>query len=158
MLIEKPISDFSDETLLFVYGTLMRENRRGSTYLENAEFLCVCTLKGFALYDLGPYPGIVKDDYSCVKGELYKISDDMLPEIDKYEEEGTLYNRTKVQVYDQNNNLYDPFVYVYNKSVIGKFRIDDKLQPWYEGIVGQGKAVSITPPDLFCQSQQEVGI
>ncbi|HBN85259.1 MAG TPA: hypothetical protein DDZ89_15610 [Clostridiales bacterium] len=101
------------------------ENRHGSSYLENAEFLCECTLKDYALYDIGPYPWIIIDDCSKVLGELYKISDDMLPEIDGYEGEGTLYSRTKVQVYDQNNNLYNPFVYVYNKSVMSKMRIDN---------------------------------
>ncbi|MGH4139443.1 gamma-glutamylcyclotransferase family protein [Clostridium sp.] len=74
-----------EEVYLFGYGTLMSSHRKGHTYLDGAVFKGECTLKGFALYDLGYYPGIVEDIEERVKGELYAVQKDKLSEIDIYE-------------------------------------------------------------------------
>lgn len=124
------------EIFLFVYGTLMSNYRKGHTYLSDARFLGECTLNGYALYDLGDYPGIVEGN-DRVKGELYAISIEKLPDIDKYEEEATLYKRKMVQVVNKNHEIFDAFVYAYIKSVAGMIKIDYKDQPWFEGIVNK---------------------
>lgn len=124
------------ETYLFVYGTLMKNNRKGKTYLDDAKFLGVCTLKGYALYDLGCFPGIVEDN-DIVKGELYAISMDSFPEIDRYEGEGALYKRKIVEVYNENNERFNTYVYVYNKRTDDKVRVNYEYQPWFEGVVNK---------------------
>jgi gamma-glutamylcyclotransferase (GGCT)/AIG2-like uncharacterized protein YtfP len=45
---------------LFVYGTLKRGGSRHSL-LEGCPFLGHALARGFALYDLGAYPGIVPE-------------------------------------------------------------------------------------------------
>jgi gamma-glutamylcyclotransferase (GGCT)/AIG2-like uncharacterized protein YtfP len=124
------------EIFLFVYGTLMSNNRKGHTYLGDARFLGECTLNGYELYDLGDYPGIVEGNEK-VKGELYAISIEKLPDIDSYEEEGNLYKRKMVQIVNKDHEIFDAFVYIYIKSVAGKIKIDYKDQPWFEGIVNK---------------------
>jgi gamma-glutamylcyclotransferase (GGCT)/AIG2-like uncharacterized protein YtfP len=46
---------------LFVYGTLKRGGSRHSL-LKDCPFLGHALAKGFALYDLGAYPGMVPED------------------------------------------------------------------------------------------------
>jgi|GEM_PF-939586 len=122
------------EVNLFVYGTLMKKNRKGQIYLNDAKYLGECTLKGYALYDLGYYPGIVEDNDEMVKGELYAVSVDKLPDIDRYEGEGNLYKRKLVQVYSEDNGVFDSCVYVYNHSTADKVKVNYEHQPWFEGI------------------------
>lgn len=119
---------------LFVYGTLMRGNKQGETYLDCEEFICNSTLNGYSLYDLGYYPGIIEDKEGKVKGELYAISSEKLPQVDIYEAEGTLYIREKVKVYSDKGEPVEAYVYVYNQSVSGRSKIDYKFQPWHRGI------------------------
>lgn len=45
---------------LFVYGTLMKE-QRAHDLLENSKYLGKAILKGYRKMDLIYYPGIVKD-------------------------------------------------------------------------------------------------
>jgi gamma-glutamylcyclotransferase (GGCT)/AIG2-like uncharacterized protein YtfP len=58
---------------LFVYGTLMagfsRRPLLGPAVLEGA-----ARLRG-ALYDFGPYPGLVLEGHGWVVGELYRVPD-----------------------------------------------------------------------------------
>lgn len=126
------IMNVNNKVYLFVYGTLMRGNRQGQIYLNDGEFKGECTLNGFTLYDLGHYPGIVKDEDGKVKGELYAIPESKLAEVDIYEAEGTLYRREMVKVY---SNTYEPieaYVYVYNQSITGMEKVEYNSQPWYK--------------------------
>jgi len=84
---------------LFVYGTLLSNNRQGPTYLKDARRLGEFNLLGYALYDLSAYPGIVAGN-DTVKGELYAVSPESLADIDRYEGEGSLYQRKTVEVYN----------------------------------------------------------
>ena len=122
-----------DEVYLFVYGTLMRRHRPGQTYLDGAEFKGEYVLNGYELYDLGHYPGIVEEPYGKVKGELYAVPREKLPEIDSYEAEGSLYRRKTVKVRSGEGEELDAFAYVYNRSVEGKTKVEFALQPWFEG-------------------------
>lgn len=53
-----------------------------------------------------------------VTGEVYLISENMLPKMDKYEEEGTLYHRKKVQV-ENNEGQFTVWAYVYAAEIDG---------------------------------------
>ena len=132
--------------ILFVYGTLMGPHRSNSTYLSNAIYLGKGTLQGYALYDLGAYPGIVKSasdgrHTDSVKGELYDISALDISAIDRYEGEGHLYLRKTVQVSceDGKNHTAETYVYtaetyVYNHPTRGHTKIYYEFQPWRPGI------------------------
>ena len=86
-----------DETLLFVYGTLMsgqsaHENLNESTYRGKY------VLKDYAMFDLGSFPAIKSKTGETVIGEVYVISKDLIPDLDRYEGEGSLYSRQQVEV------------------------------------------------------------
>ena len=82
---------------VFVYGTLMKKGS-ASRYMREAEFLGEAVLPGYAMYDLGWYPGILPGEGSVVHGEVYLVSDEMLMRMDHYEGEGFLYMRKAVPV------------------------------------------------------------
>ena len=82
---------------VFVYGTLMK-GRSASHYMEDADFLGKATLPGYAMYDLGWYPGILPAEDFSVHGEVYLVSQEMLKDMDRYEGEGFLYMRKTVFV------------------------------------------------------------
>jgi gamma-glutamylcyclotransferase (GGCT)/AIG2-like uncharacterized protein YtfP/predicted transcriptional regulator len=118
---------------LFVYGTLMRSNSN-QELLENSEFRGTGILPGYALYDLGRYPGIIEDEEAQVKGEIFCISQDKLAEIDAYEAEGYLYKRKKVKVYTKQGESIEAHAYIYNRPVENSRKIPFSFQPWYAGI------------------------
>ncbi len=74
-------------TVLFLYGTLRRgqpahHRLAGQTFLGPA-----VTAPRYRLIDLGPYPGLVRDDAAglAVTGELWEVSDGCLAELDDFE-------------------------------------------------------------------------
>jgi gamma-glutamylcyclotransferase (GGCT)/AIG2-like uncharacterized protein YtfP len=86
---------------LFVYGTLLR-GESNHTYLKASRFLReTATGPGFALVDLGPYPGMIKASQGCVAGELYRISAETLAEIDALEQHPEVYWRTAIRLVDR---------------------------------------------------------
>lgn len=118
---------------LFVYGTLMSTHDKGRQFLKGARLVGKATLGGYALYDLGSYPGIVAEDNQEVKGELYAIPEESIPGIDRYEGEGSLFVRKKAEIQCQ-GNTYQAYVYVYNMALKGEIKINYADQPWQEGI------------------------
>jgi len=100
---------------IFVYGTLMN-GQRANSYLNGAEFKGSFCLNGYAKYDLGSFPGIVEKENESVVGEVYAVTEDMLPMMDRYEGEGSLYIRREVIV-ERGNEKVVAWVYIYNHSV-----------------------------------------
>ena len=96
---------------VFVYGTLMR-GERAAHLMAEGKFAGEYVLPGYALYDLGRYPGILPKAGAEVDGEVYHVSDTMLSAMDDYEDEGTLYHRRKVTVTGECGML-SVWVYVY---------------------------------------------
>jgi gamma-glutamylaminecyclotransferase len=77
----------SNETLVFVYGTLKRggNNHR---YLAGQKFVGEArTPPGFRLFDLGEYPGMVAyaDDRAGVSGEVWAVDAGCLARLDVLE-------------------------------------------------------------------------
>ncbi len=74
--------------LLFTYGTLMRGRCR-QRYLAGQRFVGeACTAPRYALVDCGEYPGLIEttgDDATCVRGELYEVTDACLAVLDQVE-------------------------------------------------------------------------
>ena len=103
---------------VFVYGTLMR-GRRAAHLMDGALFYGDALLRDYAMYDLGRYPGIRPLPGGQVQGELFLLSDDMLAEMDAYEEEGSLYHRVEVTAEGTDFSL-PVWVYVYAHPVSGE--------------------------------------
>jgi gamma-glutamylcyclotransferase (GGCT)/AIG2-like uncharacterized protein YtfP len=107
--------------LVFVYGTLKRGGSNhsylvGQTFVANAR-----TPRGFRLYELDGYPGMVAsaDDQSGVTGEIWSLDDTCLAELDRLEglSEG-LYRRVRIPLlapFDQR----EVETYLYARSVAG---------------------------------------
>lgn len=109
---------------LFVYGTLM-QGQGAHHYLEDARYLGEYILDGYSMFNLGSFPGIVRDGLDRrVLGEVYEVTPEMIPFMDNYEGEGSLYIRKEECVHNENNCLYAN-VYVYNSEPAGK-RIEGK--------------------------------
>jgi gamma-glutamylcyclotransferase (GGCT)/AIG2-like uncharacterized protein YtfP len=117
--------------LVFVYGTLKRgfANHR---LMEGQEFIGAArTAPGYALYDLGGYPGMVADPAAAegVGGEVWSVDDECLSGLDVLEgtSEG-LYRRERVA-------LLEPFeerhveAYLYLRSVEGAKRLGGAWGP-----------------------------
>jgi gamma-glutamylcyclotransferase (GGCT)/AIG2-like uncharacterized protein YtfP len=102
--------------ILFVYGTLKRGGR-GNRWLANQRYIGeAVTEQRYRLYDLGTYPGLVKDDVNglAVKGELWEVDDACLAELDDYEYAPELYTRERVAV----PGVAGPVeTFIYNKPV-----------------------------------------
>ena len=101
----------------FVYGTLMK-GERAEHLLAQAHYVGCCQLRDYAMYHLGSYPGIQPCAGEVVYGELYLVPDSLVEALDRYEEEGTLYDRTVVTVWVGDQPVQAE-AYVYKKDVTG---------------------------------------
>ena len=74
-----------EDTFIFVYGTLLRGNHNHDYYLGGSRYLGQGELSGYALYDLGGYPGVKQKAGDAVKGEVYAIDAETLAKINQLE-------------------------------------------------------------------------
>jgi gamma-glutamylcyclotransferase (GGCT)/AIG2-like uncharacterized protein YtfP len=82
---------------VFVYGTLLagEPNHR---LLARARRVCeAATGEGFALFDLGAFPGMVRArEGSVVVGEVYEVDGPTLEALDRLEGHPSFYRRTEI--------------------------------------------------------------
>ena len=102
---------------VFVYGTLM-QGESAHSRLADAVFAGKAILRGYAVYSVSWYPGIVPEEKEAVLGELYYVSKQMIPGMDEYEGEGTLYQRKTVTVETQYGKK-EAYAYIYLNKVFG---------------------------------------
>ncbi|MDC0611280.1 gamma-glutamylcyclotransferase [Vibrio sp.] len=96
--------------LVFVYGSL-RKGESNHWYLESSQFIgAFATEPEFAMYDLGPYPGIVEGSFS-VRGEVYQIDDDTLHHLDELEDVPVEYRRETIET-----PYGEAWVYIYQDA------------------------------------------
>ena len=81
------------------------------------------------MYNVGPYPAIVKEDGGRVRGELYKVSSMKIKTLNRIEGEGFLYKRTPVTVKVEDEEI-DGETYVYLLDVSDLEKIPFEKQPW----------------------------
>jgi gamma-glutamylcyclotransferase (GGCT)/AIG2-like uncharacterized protein YtfP len=106
---------------IFVYGTLKTGCGANSILQGRAEFICEDRIEG-SLYDLGSYPGFKSEGSGLVSGEVWEITDDLLPRmLDNYEDYPRLYDRVKVQT----EKGYTVWVYVINRTVTEQCLIEE---------------------------------
>ena len=96
---------------VFVYGTLMC-GQRASRFLDGCTRFGRYLLRGYAMYDLGRYPGIIEQAGETVVGEVYLVPVERIPKLDAYEGEGSLYHRRTVTV-EHDGSCLPAQVYVY---------------------------------------------
>lgn len=85
---------------LFVYGTLMRGGANHAL-LAGARFRGAArTAPGFALVDLGAYPGMVRGGAAAVAGELFGVDGALLGRLDRFEGHPHLFHRARVALAD----------------------------------------------------------
>jgi len=91
---------------VFVYGTLKSGHSNYPYYLDrdDSTFLGRCFLEGkYAMVSFGGFPGVVDlsgDEHvptTRVYGEVYRISEEILRDLDALEGNGHFFTRTKVQ-------------------------------------------------------------
>jgi gamma-glutamylcyclotransferase (GGCT)/AIG2-like uncharacterized protein YtfP len=105
---------------LFVYGTLKR-GQRNNRLLAGQEFVSVArTVPGYRLYDCGAYPGLVADAASggVVQGELWRVGEEALPDLDAYEGVPDLYARRNVEV----EGIAGPVIAYFYERDVSAFR------------------------------------
>ena len=102
------------DKLVAVYGTL-KKGFRNHHFLENSEYIKSERIKGFDMYDVGDYPGIVKGKGS-ITVELYKVDQLTESNIDWLEhyQDNTfdLYKKQPIKTSEGT-----AFIYVYNLDV-----------------------------------------
>ena len=98
---------------IFVYGTLMNNQKSHDDYLKNSIFISNGFMYGF-LYEINNYPTATHSDYTYnrVMGEIYSINNDLLFILDDYE--GGNYSREKVAIHTENDSI-DCWVYLLKK-------------------------------------------
>jgi gamma-glutamylcyclotransferase (GGCT)/AIG2-like uncharacterized protein YtfP len=106
---------------LFVYGTLKRDGVRRHV-LAGQRFLGpVRTLPHYALFDLGPYPGLVSvvTNGQVVEGELYEVAENLRTALDSMEGAPSLFKLEEVEI----DGIAGPVLaYVYQRSTKGRPR------------------------------------
>lgn len=104
----------SGRTLLFVYGTLKRGGKNASLIRDQRFLREAATRPNYRLYDLGPYPGLVRDGANglSVVGELWEVSDCCLGELDDFETAGGEYARGPVEIVGD-DGWVDAYFYVH---------------------------------------------
>ena len=86
--------------LVFVYGTLMRDeiNHR---LLATARFVAEAqTEPCFELFDLGHFPAMSAGGETVVRGEVYAVDDQTLVRLDRLEGHPEFYQRTPIRLAD----------------------------------------------------------
>ncbi len=114
--------------LLFVYGTLKRGGRN-HPYLAKERFVGeACTVPGWAMYDVGGYPGLVAapDSDRSVPGELWDVSDETLVRLDQLEGvDAGIFARVSIPL--RNGPAAQAQAYHYILGIVGRRQVDG---PW----------------------------
>jgi gamma-glutamylcyclotransferase (GGCT)/AIG2-like uncharacterized protein YtfP len=79
---------------LFVYGTLLK-GQSNHHWLQDAPYLGPDTLANGCLFDMGEYPMLLPGSNS-IAGEVYRISANILANLDQLEEHPKVYHRESV--------------------------------------------------------------
>ncbi len=101
---------------LFVYGTLISGESNHKT-LGNSKLLGIAYTKG-KLFDIGNYPALVPEGNNDIKGEVYKINEEILKQCDLLEgyspnNPKSLYLRKTISI-NLNNKIINSYIYYSN--------------------------------------------
>ncbi len=120
--------------LVFVYGTLMREQGNHRRFFQGnpeVEFVDEGVVEGLGLYKVAAgYPGAVREKGAFTRGEVFRVSRRVLRSLDLLEDEGDLYIRRKTLVRLQSGAMVEAWVYLWNRKPDPKTRVSEHEQPW----------------------------
>lgn len=103
---------------LFCYGTL-RKGFGLHDALEDSPFIADAAVKGFRMFSLGGFPGVVRDETAgTIKGEIYEVTLRLLRRLDHIE---SAYRR---DLYPTTTGKWVG-IYVYRGSVAGLTEVKD---------------------------------
>jgi gamma-glutamylaminecyclotransferase len=85
---------------LFVYGSLLRGGKHHGLLREAALIGLGRTPPAYRLVDLGPYPGMLAEGATAVAGEVYRVPERTLSELDRLEEHPETYVRSTIRLSD----------------------------------------------------------
>ncbi len=102
---------------IFIYGTLLRG---GSAHhlMQGAPYLASGKIKGKIIH-VDQYPGLIQGDFGWVKGEIFRVNDTLLQELDRYEgcfEYPPHYLRLEIEVLLEKGEMKRAQVYVFQLS------------------------------------------
>lgn len=84
------------QQLVFVYGTL-RQGQSNHHLLAQSELLGNHTTPPiYSLYDLGSYPAVI-EGHNAIYGEVYRVDDDTLKQLDILEDVPVDYRREQIE-------------------------------------------------------------
>ena len=85
---------------IFVYGSLM-QGFYNHSILYGAQFIKNgITKRDYILYDLGGFPGMIKDGNNSILGEIYEVDPATLIMLDGLESHPDFYKRTPIELGD----------------------------------------------------------
>ncbi|WCL47533.1 gamma-glutamylcyclotransferase family protein [Leptospira sp. GIMC2001] len=110
----------ANKTKIFVYGTL-RSNGSNHFRMKNCELIAGnVRIRNYRMYSKKDYPIISKSiEFSTIVGDIFEIENQLLTELDRYEEIGT--NEYK-RIWDNDNGFW---IYVSPKEILGLESIPD---------------------------------
>lgn len=109
---------------LFVYGTLKR-GQANHRYLKGAEFIGEGeSVEKFVMFDIG-VPVVTRDKkVASIKGELYRVSPEILKRCDKLEGHPRYYRREKVKVVVKGEE-FEAWMYLWIRPVRDGILVED---------------------------------
>ncbi len=124
------INKYFKNRQVFVYGTLMR-GESNHYFLKNSTYITGATVDGYEMYDVGYYPAIISGKGKII-GELYMVSIEDMPSIDRLEGEGSLYIRKCELIKQVSSEKTLAYIYEFNQDVGGLEKINSwKDYVWY---------------------------
>ena len=84
--------------LVFVYGTL-KKGFGNHRLLAGAEFCGKAYIARVIMLDLGAYPAVIHGGHKEVEGELYRVNDAILSDLDRLEGHPHFYERQTVMAF-----------------------------------------------------------
>lgn len=93
-----PAAGRSSEVLLFVYGSLKRGFRHHAELRGAPRERPARTLGRYRLVRVGEYPALLEGGEQRVSGELYRVGEELLAELDEFE--GPAYRRGSIVLED----------------------------------------------------------
>ena len=86
----------AERSKVFVYGTLLAGEPNSRLLARAQRIGDARTEEGFALFDLGAFPGMVRAREGSVVGEVYEVDRETLGALDRLEGHPDFYRRTEI--------------------------------------------------------------
>ena len=108
---------------VFVYGTL-KKNRGNYHYLKSSEFIGNGKVENYTMVSLGGFPGAIDTGEDIIHGEVYRINENTLNNLDRLEgynvakDDYNFYTRETVDVTMEDGSIISAYMYTLPKSYL----------------------------------------